>query len=196
MNHDLFRLITNFGDTGVIFPLSFLLGAILAYFEGRRAAWLFVRALASCLGVMTFFKLLFLSCGHLWPLDIHSPSGHTALSTMFYGVLAAIVWARRPDALGRTACVGAASLILGVAVSRVALHAHSVPEVVFGALVGALCVLLFAHPYLALPHPRLRIRWLGAVLAPVFVLSYGTILPAEQMLRSWVPFLHIPFCSA
>lgn len=190
-----FRLITNMGDTGVILPLSALLPVLLAYFETPRMAWLFLRALFCCLGLMTALKLLFLSCGGVWHLDVLSPSGHTALTVFFYGTLACVIGAHSGRLLRIATALMSIPLIVLVGISRVVLTAHTVPEVLIGAAVGAATAALFAYPYLNAPHPPVRKRWMLIVLAPVFLLTYGTVLPAEKMIRGWTPMLHFTMCG-
>jgi len=196
MNLSPLRAITDFGDTGVVLPLAGLLICLLAYAESRRAAWLFARAMLGCLVVMTLLKILFLSCGQHFGLNIASPSGHASLTTILYGSIAVVVWAQPRPVLRALAAGFTALLVLSVAVSRVLLHAHTVPEVCLGFTVGALSLLCFARPYLAMKHPVIRIRHVGLVLGTAFLISYGTVLPAERLLRNYIPFFQIGICRA
>ena len=66
---------------------------------------------------------------------MHDPSGHTSLSTLVYGALALAAASGRPG-LRRLLVIGAGlGLILAIAVSRLLLDAHSVPEVGLGLCV-------------------------------------------------------------
>lgn len=189
------RWITNFGDTGVVLPLAVLLVCVLLYAESPRAAWLFARAMLGCVAVMTVLKIVFIACGQHFGLGITSPSGHASLTTMFYGALAVVVWAQPRPVLRMLAVSLTALLVLLVAVSRVLLHAHVPQEVLLGLLVGSVSLACFARPYLTMPHPVIRLRRVGVVLGAAFLISYGTVLPAEQMLRAYIPFFHIGVCS-
>jgi undecaprenyl-diphosphatase len=189
------RWVTNFGDTGVVLPLAVLLTCVLLYAESPRAAWLFARAMLVCVAVMTALKIVFIACGHHIGLGITSPSGHASLTTMFYGALAIIVWAQPRPVLRILAAGFTAMLIVLVAISRLWLHAHVPQEVALGLLVGSASLALFARPYLAMPHPVIRLRRAGAVLAVAFLVSYGTVLPAERVLRAYIPFFQIGVCS-
>ena len=81
------------------------------------------------------------------------PSGHAVASTVFYGMLCAIVFARTRSRRIRAAVATLACVMVPlVAFSRVYLGAHFMSDVLAGIAVGTLCVLLFS-------------RWLGP--APV-----------------------------
>src|SRR3546814_8313549 len=74
--------------------------------------------------------------------SLRSPSGHAGFSLFVYGAIticAARDHARwRPLALPLLGCVW----IVAIAWSRYALHAHSIAEIIFGMLIGALALLL------------------------------------------------------
>ncbi len=73
----------------------------------------------------------FIPCGAYLPgLDLRSPSGHVAGSVAIYGGLAALVWTSRPGALRVLIALLVTVTCIGIAVSRVYLHAHSVSEVI------------------------------------------------------------------
>jgi hypothetical protein len=92
-----------------------------------------------------FAKVAFAACGGNHSVfGVDSPSGHAAFSATFYGCLAALFATGRT--IGRRLGLygGAAALILAIGASRVALEAHTVPEVVIGLLIGAMSIALFA----------------------------------------------------
>lgn len=196
MNHHVILWITNLADSGVILPLAVLLTGALWYLESARAAWLYGRTFLLCLGVMTVLKVLFISCGHVIGSSIVSPSGHASLATLFFGSLAVLVWARRPGVAGVVIGIALIDLIIAIAISRVLLGAHNLPEVLVGVLIGLVALVLFAWPYLRLPHPDLRLRRLALVMLPAFLLTYGTILPAEHLLRDFIPLFNFGLCAA
>jgi len=196
MNPHLLVWITDLADTGVVLPLSALLIGLLWYLESVRSAWLFGRALVACLVTMAILKVLFISCGHAMGSSINSPSGHTSLGVFFYGTAAVLFWIKRPGFGGIIASVCMALLVCTIAISRLLLNAHNLPEVLVGGSVGALALALFAVPYLRQQHPGLRLGQMGLIIVPVFLLTYGTVLPAEQMLRNMLPMFHLDICSA
>lgn len=194
MRLDLAGWITNFGDTGVVLPLSALLVIALWWLESGRSAWIFFRALLICLIGMALLKILFISCGHSLGSTIESPSGHTSLSAFFYGSIATLCWARRPGPIGLAAAIAALALTIAVGISRLMLNAHNLPEVILGGMVGALTLAGFTIPYLKIPHTDLRLRRVAILLLPIFLLTYGSILPAEQFLRDLIPRLNLQLC--
>jgi PAP2 superfamily len=114
--------------------------------------------LAGCAGLTVMAKMLFHACGAQLPaLDIRSPSGHTSLSTTFYGCGALMLSANRNWSHRLAVLLVAAGLILAIAASRVALHAHSVEEAAAGFAIGVLCVAVFAGHYL--PRTVYLPRW-------------------------------------
>jgi undecaprenyl-diphosphatase len=76
------------------------------------------------------------------------PSGHAAASTVFYGALCALVFARWRSGAVRAAAIGvSAVMVLLVAFSRVYLGAHYLSDVVAGVALGAICLALFLAPW-------------------------------------------------
>lgn len=132
--------------------LSLLL-AVYLYYRGKYA-WLLGLLLAVPGGMIfiTVLKMLFRRPRPYFenPLVILQtfsfPSGHTAGTTMFYGVLAAWLATRTESIPARAACLIAALLMIGlVAASRMYLGAHYASDVIGGFLAGlawlALCML-------------------------------------------------------
>jgi len=69
------------------------------------------------------------------------PSGHAAASTVFYGALCALVFARfRQPALRAGAVAIAVAMVLAVTFSRVYLGAHYLSDVVAGVAAGTFCL--------------------------------------------------------
>ncbi|GAB3647560.1 phosphatase PAP2 family protein [Ramlibacter alkalitolerans] len=81
-------------------------------------------------------------------LTLSFPSGHAAGSTVFYGALCALAFARwRSRAIRATAVALATLMVLLVTFSRVYLGAHYLSDVVAGVAVGAICLALFFAPW-------------------------------------------------
>jgi membrane-associated phospholipid phosphatase len=196
MNPSLLRWITDFGDSGVTLPLLALLIALLWFVESHRAAWLLGRALLVCVSVLMLLKLVFLSCGHVFALGIESPSGHACLTAFCYGAIATVVWGQPRPRLRFLAAALATFIIVSVAVTRVLLGAHTPQEVLVGSTAGLLTLALFVRSYLAIPHPVIRMRQIALVLGTAFIVTYGTVLPAERYLRGVVPWLQVGICRA
>jgi hydrogenase/urease accessory protein HupE len=120
---------------------------------------------------------MFLSCSPLFgPMDVRSPSGHVAAATVVAGGLAAMLSHRRASILPAALL---AAIVIGM--SRLVLGAHSLPEVIIGALIGlagAAALLRFAGT-----PPRLRTAPLVAVIVVVAAVFHGLHLPAEAAIR-------------
>jgi len=72
------------------------------------------------------------------------PSGHAVASTVFYGMLCAIVFAHTRSPRRRAlAATGAVLMVLVVCFSRVYLGAHYPSDVIAGTVEGLACVLVF-----------------------------------------------------
>ena len=176
-------LITGLGDAARLLPAAAVLLLYLLQTRSWRAATGWVAVLTLCAGLTVVGKMLFHACGSQFPaLDIRSPSGHTSLSTTFYGCGALILssdqsWGRRFAAL-----LTSLGLTLAIAASRVALHAHTVDEAAAGLAIGLVCVALFAAHYLprTIHFPYWPIPAM-AILA-LALLTHGRHLSVEGLL--------------
>jgi len=139
------ELVSNFGDIAVLLPASLGLIVFLAWIGWRQDAAAYATAVAACSMTALFAKVALAACGgNHAVLGVESPSGHAAFGATFYGCLAVLFATGR--AVGwRLALYGAAAaLVLAIGASRLALEAHTVPEVVVGVLIGAMSIALFA----------------------------------------------------
>jgi hydrogenase/urease accessory protein HupE len=136
--------------------------------------------------------LIFLSCSPVFgPMDIHSPSGHVAAATVVTGGLAAML-SRRQHSIIPAAIL--AALVIGT--SRLVLGMHSLPEVIFGALIGlagAAALLRYAGR-----PPRLKLVPLIGVIVVIAGLFHGLHFPAEAAIRhtAFRAAQFIPACRA
>jgi membrane-associated phospholipid phosphatase len=178
------KLVTGLGDAALLLPAAAALLLYLARARAWRAAAAWIAALALCAILTAAAKMTFHACGAQLPaLDIRSPSGHTSLSTAFYGCGALMLsadrsWSRRLGAL-----LGAAILAVAVAASRVALRAHSVDEVAAGFAIGLICVVFFAASYL--PWGRGALGWRLPVMLVILLalFTHGHHLGVEGLLH-------------
>ena len=148
--------ITDLGESSVL--ISTALAASLWFWmrRQRHLALLWLFAIGGCAATMLVLKLSFLTCGHyVLAGTVHTPSGHSAMSALFYGAAALTLAklsphaARHPLLLQVTAL--AVPLVIGV--SRVAVHAHTPQEVMVGLAVGFAWLALFARLLRAVPPP-------------------------------------------
>lgn len=166
--------LTDFADQAVLLPVALTVAIVLALSGWRRGALAWIAAVLGTMGVMLALKLVFAACGDAMPvLGINSPSGHTAAAAMTYGGVAAVLGASGALVL---ALSGGAAVLFGI--SRIAIGAHSLPEVVVGAIAGVIGAVLVAR--LAGPRPaRLRGAVLLVALIAVLALFHGVHLHAE-----------------
>jgi hypothetical protein len=176
-------LVTGLGDAALLLPSSAVLLLYLLRAHSWRAATGWVAALALCVGLTVLAKMMFHACGGQVPaLAIRSPSGHTSLSTTFYGCGALMLYADQRCGRRLAALVASAGLIVAIAASRVALHAHTVEEVAAGFAIGLLCVALYAAHYLPRAMHALDWRMPAVVIVALALLSHGRHLSAERFL--------------
>jgi membrane-associated phospholipid phosphatase len=169
--------LTDFADQAVILPMVFAVAIVLAAQGWRNGALTWLVVVAGTFAATLAFKLVFLSCSPVFgPLDIHSPSGHVAAAAVVTGGLGAMLTHRRTTIL--PAAVLAATVI---GISRLVLGDHTLPEVLFGALIGltgAAALLRFAGP-----PPKLRLTPLVLIILVVATVFHGLHMPAEAAIR-------------
>ena len=180
---NLVQVISDAGDSAVLIPLAAMLVALLWRYQGWKAALALLFALAACATMTIVLKLAFIACGQTWHAGIASPSGHASMSAAVYGALG-LVGARhasrwlQPPILLASWC-----LIIGVAVSRVFLGAHSYAEVVVGLLVGVTALALFAWRYFSLRKLPMSLGLLAALSLITVLVFNGLQLPIEQLIH-------------
>ena len=174
--------LTNFGDLAVLLPLIAvtLLWLRLARLQ-RDALWWALTA-GFCMGATAILKVAFIVCP---PAEaLHSPSGHTSLSTLVYGGLALLATAELKGWRRGAIIAAAVAAIGGIAISRVLLSTHSWIEVVFGLLIGSAALAVLAGRSLPRPQAGLPVGTLVLVAALVMALFHGRQLHAETFFRA------------
>jgi membrane-associated phospholipid phosphatase len=171
------RYLTDFADQAVVLPLVLAIAVALAVQGWRRGAVTWLVVVGATFMATVVFKVFFLSCPPIFgPVDIHSPSGHVAAASVVAGGLA-VMFTRQRASIFPAAIL--AAVVIGL--SRLVLGAHSLPEVIIGAIIGlagAVALTRFAGQ-----PPRLRLAPLIAVIVIVAVLFHGLHLPAEAAIR-------------
>ena len=187
------QFLTDFADQAVLLPLAAAIGLALALAGWWRGCGAWVVAVSGVLGSVAVLKYVFYACFNLLGVTaIHSPSGHTAASAVIMGGgLVLFLRGRVPPVL-LAAIPVAVAVVFGI--SRLAVHAHSVPEVLAGGAVGLAGTAGLA--WLAGPHPPVP-GW-PASLAAVAVLTilHGLHLHAETALHDTGLFWWLPLPSA
>jgi len=189
--------VTDFGDSAVTAPLAALTLFFLLATGERRIALDWVLATGGCAVAIGALKLVFGACGQRLAIaDIVSPSGHAAMSTAVYGCLALLIGARRAPLRRHAVNIIAALAIVGVALSRVALHDHTPAEIAVGLVVGAIAVAAFHAVGRRHPKPALPLGWLLLCGAVLVALMHGTRWMIEPEMRrlAWDFRLALPWC--
>ena len=189
------KFLTDFGDSAILLPLSMVVLIWLLATRSVVAAIWWVGVLAVFGAVVGGLKMLFFACPPA--VDVRSPSGHTGFSLLVYGGIAAIIAIQRRSAWSRTAIMLAAlALVIGIAISRVALHMHSSTETLIGFMIGAVAVAVFIFGYRrTATNRRLMAPLLFAVVLTAAIF-HGARLNAEtnlHMLGGWLDLQQL-FC--
>jgi membrane-associated phospholipid phosphatase len=173
--------ISDFADSAITLPLVAAIWGVLALLGNARliSKWALCVMLVWC--VMLVLKALsfVLTAGD--PDGMASPSGHTASACIVYGGLA---WLLLRHHAPMTAVLAPVALTVLIGISRVAIAAHSVGEVIAGAAIGAAGLLGLA--LWAEPASRLRAAPIVLISAFVIGLLHGTTLPVERQLQAIV----------
>ena len=107
----------------------------------------------------------------------------------FYGALGIMAIRKVPRLPAALLIVAAVLLVAGIAVSRVALGAHSPEEVCLGLAVGSSMLIIFAVHYLNSPVPRVDFLFLVALPVVAIPALIGYHVDAEPWLHRGSTFL-------
>ncbi|HEY6430411.1 MAG TPA: phosphatase PAP2 family protein [Acetobacteraceae bacterium] len=165
------NFLTNFADEAVVLPLVVGIAVTLLALKWRRGAVAWLIAVGGTLAAMFVLKVVGIACG---PDLLRTPSGHTAAAAVVCGGLAMIL------ARGSARWVLLAALLAAVVIgaSRLALGAHTVPEVILGGLVGASGAVLLAR-LAGRPPEGFRVGIVAGIAVMLLALFHGERLPAE-----------------
>ena len=177
-----------FGDSTVLLPSAAAVFMVLFLRRpSRQIAWQWGLLFGITGAIVSASKLAFMGWGiGIRELDFTGFSGHTALSTAFWPIFLWLLCARGSVALRRTAMVMGYLLAGLVGYSRLAIHAHSLSEVIAGLLLGACGSTLF----LLLQRNSSRVvdaqlSWGGVfslIIIPVVLLNTGAKAPTQSLL--------------
>ncbi len=182
-----FLAVTHLHSVAAIGAWSVAFGVVLARLRERY--WLMTLALAVG-GAMLLNLVLKSAFERLRPrfenpvllLETYSfPSGHTAASVAFYGVLAAFLVSRFHDPRRRAASVaGAIAGVALVAASRVYLGAHYLSDVLAAICSSTVWVVLCLAGGHAVVRGRLERKWLIVGAGVLLALASSALLPLED----------------
>jgi membrane-associated phospholipid phosphatase len=193
--NSLIHAVTDCGDLAILLPVACVLTlwAALIGKHGILKGWL--AALALCIGGTAILKIYFFACPPL--SDLHSPSGHTSFSMLVYGTLTFVAARTLADWRRWLVVLAGASFVACIAISRIIVRAHSIPEVLLGSVLGLAALLLFAAAYLRDTPTKAYLVPLITVSAMLVILLNGHELRAEEFLHRIATYLNIASnCSA
>ena len=193
----IWNFVTDFGDSAVTVPLSLLTLIFLLAAGQRRLAVGWALAIGGCAVAIAALKPVFGACGaQLTLAHIISPSGHTAMSTSIYGSLALLISAPLPPRRRLAVDAGTLIAIVAIAVSRLALHDHTPPEIVIGFLVGTAAVAVFHAVLRREEVPMLPLGWLLLCGGALIAVMHGTRWMIEPTVHrlAWDFRLDLPWC--
>ncbi len=181
-------LLTSFGDQSLILPFAGAVCVTLWLGGAKRESRIWVLAIGTALATTLALKLCFLPCGHLIPQwQLRSPSGHAAAAFAAYGGFAVLESRLRTVRWQRVLILGSGLTFAAfVAGSRVALHAHTLPEVLLGSAVGLTAPLILLWKIKAFSRGAVAKPLLLALLLPMILLIafHGETLPVEGLIAS------------
>lgn len=184
-------LLTDIGDSAVLGGAT-LAGIIYLLISGcRKGAAALALAFLGAAIFIGLIKLLFMGCDNYWhSYNIHSPSGHAALSLAVLGTYGLLIASQLRGRWRFIPTVLFVVLALIIAVTRVKLGAHSVMEVVIGVAVGAI-VLSAVRVFLARGGalPRFNAAAFALSIIVIAFLLHGFRLPAEILIRVMASYI-------
>ena len=183
------QFLTDYADQAVLLPLAAVIGASLALTGWWRGCVAWIVAVAGVLGTMALLKYVFFACARLLgSTGISSPSGHTAASAVILG--GALVLLLRGRLPGPALALIPVAIAVFFGFTRLAVHAHSVPEVLAGGAVGLAGAAVLA--VLAGERPPVKGWPAGVAALAVLVCLHGQRLHAETALHNFWLFTWLP----
>ncbi len=179
--------LTNLGDLAVLLPLSAVMLVWLLLWPRWDAARWWVLSVAFCVGATSILKIYYNACPEILSSN---PSGHTGLSVLVYGAIFVLVSARTKTWQKIALISVGIALAIGIAITRVLIGAHSIPEVVIGIAVGAISLAIFVFGFRR-STPAALPSWSLAVPAMlVILLLNGHQLQFEDIFHFLGVYLH------
>lgn len=183
-------MVTHLGSSALLFPIALAIAACLFLGRSRQIAWLWLKIFLA--GVLLVFvsKALFFGWGiGLKAIDFTGFSGHAMLAGAVYPTVAYLALHKRAPRMWPWIVAALGLIGLLVAISRVALNAHSVSEVISGLTIGYLvsCVFIVRSQRSRAAH--LNPNLLLAILGLLFVMLYGTQFPTETWIATIAAWL-------
>ncbi|MBF7993090.1 phosphatase PAP2 family protein [Rahnella laticis] len=182
----LWNILTYFGDSMLILPTGITLALFMlwkAYSPAISLIWLITLGISGL--AVSISKLLFLAWGiGSSTFNFTGFSGHTTMSATLWPVMFWLISQRfQPDRRRLMIFVGYFIAIM-VGISRLALHAHSVSEVISGLILGSLCSGIFLYTQRSRDMRYFTFTPLVILLIlPLSLMSIGKKAPTQQLIE-------------
>jgi membrane-associated phospholipid phosphatase len=186
--------LTQFGDPAVLLPLIAVMLSWLLFIRCPLGVAWWAVAVMLCAGSTAALKIFFFGCPPA--PELHTPSGHTSLSTLVYGAIT-LASATETVRLRRLMIISAgAGFILAIAASRLLLSIHTALEIGVGLLIGSAALALFGQGYLRLRATQVPLLPLLMASTAIVLVTHGRELHAEELLHGISRYLQIRCSSA
>lgn len=189
--------ITDLGDSGVLGALVIALSGYLYFAQCKREAIVLLASFIATSLAIALVKVLLMGCGSaLRSYGLHSPSGHTALSLSVYGTLAALIGNQLKSHYRFIPAGIMIPLAALIAVSRVVLGYHTIPEVMAGLAIGTLTLLLTVTRLRKVELKAFNPALFLGIMLLIAVPLHGVRLPAESLIQLIAgQFRHFAQCA-
>ena len=182
----MWNAISNVGDAALTIPVAMTCAVWLALSD-RALAMRWTLLLAAGMALVGVTKILYAGCGiEISAIGFRVISGHSTLSTAVWTVTIALLCR---GAGSRVLAGAACGLLIGglTAIARLFDHAHTVPEVIAGWLLGAAVAALFIRSLTRSDVKLFRPAVAAIGLSLVTTLAYGHHAPFQAMIEDYSP---------
>jgi len=183
MHRSLIVAVTSLGDDAVTGSLALAITIYLLAAKQKKAALTMALSFFFAVAILAFGKIvLYSGCVASVFFDLRSPSGHSALALVVYGLFAAFVSTSLTGWRRVVPYLIAAPLIALISASRLWLGVHTKSDVVIGLAMG-LAVSISAWRFF-MRGQIVRCSWknLAPVILIVLVVGHGFHFSAEEAL--------------
>ncbi|AFE60772.1 phosphoesterase PA-phosphatase-like protein (plasmid) [Rahnella aquatilis HX2] len=182
----LWNILTYFGDSMLILPTGITLALFMLWKADNPATaliWLIILGISGL--AVSISKLLFLAWGiGSNTFNFTGFSGHTTMSATLWPIIFWLIGQRFQPDRRRLMITAGYFIAIMVGISRLALHAHSVSEVISGLILGSLFSLIFLYTQHDRDMHYFTFTPLVILLIlPLSLMSFGKKAPTQQLLE-------------
>ncbi|QKJ87796.1 phosphatase PAP2 family protein [Paramixta manurensis] len=180
------KVLTYFGDSMLLLPTAVIIALIMPWkSDNRRAVWYWLLAFGLAGLIVSVSKILFMAFGiGSARYNFTGFSGHSAMSATLWPVMLWLLSGRLPPVWRRITLVIGYLIPLMVGVSRLAIHAHSVSEVIAGLILGYTLSSLFLLSQRRSQLKGFNLPQIGAaLLVPLLIMGHGRIATTQSFLE-------------